>query len=633
VIGSAGGAVLEGRVAIAVMVRAAWVRRAMLALWDSLSWMLGAGLIVGLRHDFHMGDVQWNSVVIYVVTAIVLTIVIGYGSRLYRGLFRVGSFSEMLGLVALFGIVGIAELVIWTTVNRTLPRSVPVLAPLLALLIAAAGRWVYRAMRERSPSQSEVGDRRTLIYGAGDAGAQVLNLLLKEPSAGMEVVGFFDDNPGLRHRRIRGVPVVATRDSLAERARELRADVVILAYPGADRKLINDIDGIVRGAGMEFLVLPRLSELSGGRVGLNDLRDVAIEDILGRREVATSLSEIARYLGGRRVLVTGAGGSIGSELCRQIRRFGPASLVMLDRDESALHAVQLSIFGHGLLNSPDTVLVDIRDEEACRRVFETARPEIVFHAAALKHLPMLERFPDEGWKTNVLGTLNILQLAAEYRVEHFVNISTDKAAEPTSVLGTTKRLAERLTAWQAERLDKPYISVRFGNVLGSRGSVLHSFAAQIDRGGPVTVTDPDVTRYFMTIAEACELVTQAGAIGRPGHVMVLDMGEPVTILSVAERIIAMSGRRDVKITFTGLRPGEKLHEELFGGVENPEPTEHPLIRSVSVPPLDPAELALCHDWNDPHQWDQPVAASSSVPDHSLATRGSSEPASSQPRSS
>ena len=247
---------------------------------------------------------------------------------------------------------------------------------------------------------------------------------------------------------------------------------------------------------MEFMVLPRLSDLSGGRVGLNDLRDVAIEDILGRREVATSLSEIARYLGGRRVLVTGAGGSIGSELCRQIRRFGPATLVMLDRDESALHAVQLSIFGHGLLNSPDTVLVDIRDKDACRNIFEAARPEIVFHAAALKHLPMLERFPEEGWKTNVLGTLNLLQLAGEYNVEYFVNVSTDKAAEPTSVLGTTKRVAERLTAWQAGRLDKPFISVRFGNVLGSRGSVLHSFAAQIDKGGPVTVTNPDVTRYF-----------------------------------------------------------------------------------------------------------------------------------------
>jgi FlaA1/EpsC-like NDP-sugar epimerase len=633
VIGSAGGTIGTVRVEAGVIVRAAWVRRAMLALWDSMSWILAALLIVGLRHDFRMGDVQWASVTVYVVTAIALTITIGYASRLYRGLFRVGSFSEMLGLVALFGGVGVIELGIWTTVNRTLPRSIPVLAPMLALLIAAAGRWAYRALRERSRSQTEVGDRRTLIYGAGDAGAQVLTLLQKQPSAGMEVVGFIDDNPGLRHRRLRGVPVVATRENLAERARELRADVVILAYPGADRKLIDEIDGIVRGAGMEFLVLPRLSELSGGQVALHDLRDVAIEDILGRREVATSLSGIARYLGGRRVLVTGAGGSIGSELCRQIRRFGPSSLVMLDRDESALHAVQLSIFGHGLLNSPDTVLVDIRDEEACRKVFEASRPEIVFHAAALKHLPMLERFPEEGWKTNVLGTLNILQLAGEYGVEHFVNISTDKAAEPTSVLGTTKRLAERLTAWQAERLGKPYISVRFGNVLGSRGSVLHSFAAQIARGGPVTVTDPDVTRYFMTIAEACELVTQAGAIGQPGHVMVLDMGEPVTILSVAERMIAMSGKRDVQITFTGLRPGEKLHEELFGGVEDPEPTEHPLIRSVYVPPLDPAELALCHDWNDPHQWDQPMAVPSSGSDAPSASRGSSEPASSLPRSS
>lgn len=580
------------------MIRAAWARRGMLAFWDSLSWILASVLIIGLRYDFQMGDVQWNSVTTYIVTSVVLTIAVGYGSRLYRGLFRVSSFSEMFGLVFLFGAVGIIELIIWAAVNRTLPRAVPILAPALTLLIAAAGRWVYRAVRDRNHTQTDSsGERRTLIYGAGDAGSQVLMLLQNGASAGMEVVGFIDDNPGLRHRRVRGVPVVANRDTLVERARELRAHVVILAYPRADRTLIDTIEGIVRSAGMEFLVLPKLSELSGGRVRLNDLRDVAIEDILGRREVATSLSEIAHYLGGRRVLVTGAGGSIGSELCRQIRHFGPASLTMLDRDESALHAVQLSIFGHGLLNSPDTVLVDIRDEAACREVFEATRPEIIFHAAALKHLPMLERFPEEGWKTNVLGTLNILRLAGEFDVEHFVNISTDKAAEPTSVLGTTKRLAEQITAWQADRLGKPYISVRFGNVLGSRGSVLHSFASQIENGGPVTVTDPDVTRYFMTIAEACELVTQAGAIGQPGHAMVLDMGEPVTILSVAQRMIAMSGRRDVQITFTGLRHGEKLHEALFGGVEDPEPTVHPLIRSVRVPPLDPADLEMFHEWN------------------------------------
>ena len=266
-------------------------------------------------------------------------------------------------------------------------------------------------------------------------------------------------------------------------------------------------------AGLDFLVLPRVSELIEGRVTASDIRPVEIGDVLGRHQVSTSISDIAGYLTGRRVLITGAGGSIGAELARQVHQFGPTSLVLLDRDESALHAVQLSIYGHGLLDGSDTVLSDIRDADSLREVFEAHRPQIVFHAAALKHLPMLERYPAEGWKTNVLGTLNLLRLSADHGVEHFVNISTDKAADATSVLGSTKRTAEQLTAWYAEQTGRSFMSVRFGNVLGSRGSMLHTFNAQIAHGGPVTVTHPDVTRYFMTIPEACELVVQAGAIG------------------------------------------------------------------------------------------------------------------------
>ncbi len=333
-----------------------------------------------------------------------------------------------------------------------------------------------------------------------------------------------------------------------------------------------------------------MGDLIGGQVKPADIRPVAIEDVLGRHQVETDLGSIADYITGKRVLVTGAGGSIGSELCRQLQRFGPSTLVMLDRDESALHAVQLSIFGHGLLDSPETVLVDIRDKEALKLALDSARPEIVFHAAALKHLPMLERFPAEGWKTNVLGTLNLLEISAELGVERFVNISTDKAADATSVLGSTKRLAEQLTAWQAQKTGLPYISVRFGNVLGSRGSMLHTFNTQIAAGGPITVTHPDVTRYFMTVPEACELVVQAGALGRGGEAMVLEMGTPVRILDVAKRMIELSGARGVEIVFSGLRQGEKLHERLFGEHEVAEPTDHPLIRRVAVESVAPSTL-------------------------------------------
>ncbi|MFL6110170.1 MAG: UDP-N-acetylglucosamine 4,6-dehydratase family protein, partial [Catenulispora sp.] len=290
---------------------------------------------------------------------------------------------------------------------------------------------------------------------------------------------------------------------------------------------------------------------------------------------------IADYLTAQKVLVTGAGGSIGSELCRQIHRFQPAELMMLDRDESALHALQLSIHGEARLDLPQAILVDIRDGEALQDLFRRRRPEVVFHAAALKHVNMLEQYPDEGWKTNVLGTRNVLDAAVTAGVSHFINISTDKAADPVSVLGRTKRTAELLTATYAKQAPGRFLSVRFGNVLGSRGSVLETFAAQIARGGPVTVTDPAVTRYFMTIAEAVQLVIQAGAIGRDGEVLVLDMGQPVRIAEVAAQLIALEGKQ-IDIVYTGLCPGEKLHESLFGAGERDVRPVHPRISHVPV---------------------------------------------------
>jgi len=307
------------------------------------------------------------------------------------------------------------------------------------------------------------------------------------------------------------------------------------------------------------------------------------------------MDTIASYLTGKRVLVTGAGGSIGSELCRQIHRFAPSRLIMLDRDESALHAVQLSIHGRTMLDSPDLVLADIRDSQLLLRIFEQCQPEVVFHAAALKHLPMLEQYPGEAVKTNVWGTLSVLEAAKTTGVERFVNISTDKAANPISVLGYTKRLAEGLTAATASEVDGTYLSVRFGNVLGSRGSVLTTFAAQIAAGGPLTVTDPQVTRYFMTVQEAVQLVIQAAAIGGDGEVLVLDMGEPVRIADVAKQLIDISGV-DADVTYTGLTDGEKLHEELFGEGESDERRVHPLVSHVAAPAFDPLAARALDPW-------------------------------------
>ena len=364
---------------------------------------------------------------------------------------------------------------------------------------------------------------------------------------------------------------------------------VIVAIPTAGRALMRDISRIADDAGLTVLVMPPTREMVSGRVELSSLHRLDVTDLLGRAQITTNLGEISGYLTGKVVLVTGAGGSIGSEIARQVHRFGPKELVMLDRDESGLHGTQLSIYNQGLLDTPNMVLCDIRDAPALDAVFAAHRPDVVFHAAALKHLPMLEQYPLEGWKTNTLGTLNVLRAAETYGATRFVNISTDKAADATSVLGKTKRLAEELTAHFAKRTGRTWLSVRFGNVLGSRGSMLHTFTAQIEAGGPITVTHPDITRYFMTIPEACELTIQAGAIGRPADVLVLDMGEPVKILDVAKGLIARSGK-DIRIVFTGLRPGEKMHEVLFSDDEERTATSHELVSRVEVPPLDPAEL-------------------------------------------
>jgi FlaA1/EpsC-like NDP-sugar epimerase len=367
-------------------------------------------------------------------------------------------------------------------------------------------------------------------------------------------------------------------------ARARDASLLVIAVPSATAEVVRDVSRVAIDAGLGVKVLPGLSELFRDFVGVSDLRDLDLTDLLGRHQIETDVQSVAGYLQGKRVLVTGAGGSIGSELCRQIRNFNPAELLMLDRDESALHTVQLSLYGRALLDTPDVILCDIRDREALRSVFASRMPEVVFHAAALKHLPMLEQYPNEGWKTNVLGTLNVLEVSSETGVERFVNISTDKAANPVSVLGYTKRIAERLTAGVATDSARPYLSVRFGNVLGSRGSVVVAFAEQIAAGGPVTVTHPEVSRFFMTIPEAVELVIQAAAIGRPGEALVLDMGAPVRIDDVARQLIDLADRQ-VQVVYTGLREGEKLHEELFGDGEADHRPLHRAISHVSVPTL------------------------------------------------
>ncbi|HZT67057.1 MAG TPA: nucleoside-diphosphate sugar epimerase/dehydratase [Acidimicrobiales bacterium] len=569
-----------------------WARRhrnISVAALDCVVWSVALVVALVARFDFGLAHIPWFHLVRAVPLALGAQIAFGVSFGLYVGRWRYSSFDEVVALAMTAGASGGILLLVddWIAGRHLVPLGVTVVGAALATVGMSFERAVWRVAAEaRRRPRVDTGASPLLVFGAGEGGFQVLRSLLANPKSRFLPAGLLDDDPAKRHLRVMGVRVVGDRNDIARAAAATGATSLLIAIPSAPAELVRQIDERARACGLAVKVLPSVNELYGAEVAASDIRDVTEEDLLGRRPIETDIDAIAGYLTGRRVLVTGAGGSIGSELCRQIHRFGPETLVMVDTDESALHATQMSIEGRALLDSPQLVLANIRDADRVRQVFRQHRPEVVFHAAALKHLTLLERHPDEAVRTNVWGTLNVLEAAAASGVHRFVNISTDKAADPVSVLGYTKRIAERLTAAMADRASGTYLSVRFGNVIGSRGSVLPAFRAQLSAGGPLTVTHPEVTRYFMTIPESVELVIQAGAIGRDGEALVLDMGEPVSIDAVARRL-AGSSPRPVEIVYTGLRPGEKLHESLFGCHEQDFRPVHPLVSHVPVEPLAP----------------------------------------------
>lgn len=522
------------------------------------------------------------------VAAIVIQLVAGASLSLYRGRFVVGSEHE-LGRQGLAAVVVIASVL---GLERATVHSADVAWLLLSLLSAQAimvsARQLLRAGYQRGlrPRNAQA----VVIVGAGELGVALIAQMQGDPESRFRPVAIVDDDPAKANLLIRGVPVCGGADDIALVVSRHGATGVVVAIAHAPATVFESVVDLLDLGSTWVRTVPTVNDLLDTSSMLTELRDIDLDDLIGRPQATVATADIAGLVADRTVLVTGAGGSIGSELCRIIHRHAPRRLIMLDRDESELHALCMSLRGRALMDSPDLVLADIRDASALHRVLAAHRPEIVVHAAALKHLPMLERYPDEGWKTNVHGTLNVLEAAAAHGVRRFVNISTDKAANPCSELGRSKFLAERLTAHVARTTGLPYVSVRFGNVLGSRGSVLVSFSEQIRRGGPVTVTHPDVTRYFMSIPEACQLVLQAAAAGTGGNTMVLDMGAPVRIVDLARRAMAVYGRT-CPIEFTGLRAGEKLHEELFSGTELRREAPGGAAWQVAVSPLDPRELA------------------------------------------
>lgn len=500
---------------------------------------------------------------------------------LYKGLWRFASLPDLWNILraAVLGALLIALTLFIYNRLSTVPRTVLVVYPLCLALLLGLPRLLYRYWKDnRLDFLSRTPAMRVLVLGAGRAGDTLVRGLVSENR--YLVVGMLDDNMQLRGARVRGVPVLGSLDQMAELARETAAQMLLIAMPSASNPQMQRVVGLCESTGLPFRTMPRLADVVAGRSSLGELKEVAIEDLLGREQVQLDWTSIRTGISGKRVLVTGGGGSIGSELCRQVARLGASALTILEMSEFNLYRIEQELrreFPDLLL---DARIGDCGDRVACEQVFASARPQVVFHAAAYKHVPLLQEQVREAFRNNVLGTVTVAQVAHRNAVESFVLISTDKAVNPSSIMGACKRAAEIYCQTFALQSQTRFITVRFGNVLDSAGSVVPLFRKQIRAGGPVTVTHPEITRYFMTIPESCQLILQAAVLGKGGEIFALDMGEPVKIAYLAEQMIRLAGKqpgRDIEIVFSGLRAGEKLFEELFHELENYQATAHAKI--------------------------------------------------------
>jgi FlaA1/EpsC-like NDP-sugar epimerase len=531
---------------------------------------------------------------IALVVALKLAVFMSFG--FYNRWWRYVSTRDMWG--AARGVVAasvLAYLVFYFVPVHDLrvPRAVALLDTVLLLGLVATSRMLARTVIERPPPGSLVArGREVIVVGAGNAADLVLRELLKSRALGMTPIGLVDDDPRKRKMRLHNVRVLGTTDDLGHILRDQRPDELLIAIPSASGELREKVVEVAGREGVPVKTLPGLHELISGDLNLaGQIRPVQVEDVLGREPVEVDLDVVASYLAGETVLVTGAGGSIGAELCRQIARLGASRLVLVDNSERALFEIGRELVDERDYGAIAEVLADVGNRAKMRRVFEQYRPAVVFHAAAYKHVALMEANPVESVRNNVLTTKIVADAAVELGVKRFVLVSTDKALNPSAVYGQCKALCEWIVEAYGAREDVTtrFVAVRFGNVIGSSGSVIPIFRRQIERGGPVTVTHPEMTRFFMTIPEAVSLVVQAGALGGGGQLFVLDMGEPVQILDVARKMIRLSGKepdRDVAIRFVGARPGEKLHEELWSADETVAPAGHPKILRVTRPRAD-----------------------------------------------
>jgi FlaA1/EpsC-like NDP-sugar epimerase len=567
---------------------AARIRNRYLFASDLACFASSTVLAYALRFEgFEWGAIQNQAALAYLLCSLPIKLAIFWRVGIYRRLWRYAGVVDVERLISaaitsglaclLFGalllpVSGISEI--------RVPLSVLFLDGLLTAAFAAAPRFAVRAVGRRQQQYRLRDARRALIVGAGAAGEMIVKELLAHPGLGLNPIGFVDDDRSKHNHRLCDLPVMGGLSAITDLVMSHDIDEVVIAMPRASGAVVRQV---VRGAleaGVKTRTVPAISDIISGRVSVASLRQVEIQDLLRRDPIQTDLEQVRSLATGETVLVTGSGGSIGSELCRQLAQLEPAQIIVLGHGENSIFDILAEMNERFPTVTAVPVIADVRDRERLRQVFAEYRPYSVFHAAAHKHVPLMEGNVAEAVTNNVLGTKNVAELAAEFGVEHLVLISTDKAVRPTNIMGATKRVAEQVVQEVAEANGRKFVAVRFGNVLGSRGSVVPTFLRQIRSGGPVTVTHPEMRRYFMTIPEAVQLVLQAGAIGQGGEVFVLDMGEPIRVLDLATDLIRLSGLEvgaDIEIHFTGVRPGEKLYEELFFDSESAVPTDHPKV--------------------------------------------------------
>ncbi|WP_163195284.1 polysaccharide biosynthesis protein [Clostridium thermarum] len=544
-----------------------------------------------LRFDFGI-DRAYNAylhlIVWSILPVIIFTIIFNKIFNLYNSIWRYASIEELLSVIYSTTASNIGFIVYNYFVNYKLlkasyyrfPFSVHIIFWLLSIALLGGSRFLYRIFLNRDRRIAKDGKRKLLIIGAGDAAVMLIKEILSHKELNYQIVGLIDDDVNKLNKTISGVKVLGNREDIENICRKYKIEDIIVAIPSADQKTKKDIYNRCKNTKCKLKTLPGIYELIDNKVNIREIRDVNIEDLLGREEVRLNNEVIKKYVENSVVLVTGGGGSIGSELCRQLVQFKPEKLLILDIYENGAYNLQMELMYKYPKMKIEVLIASIRERERLEAIFQQYRPSVVFHAAAHKHVPLMEDNPSEAVKNNIIGTYNLLKCCDRYRVKKFVQISTDKAVNPTNIMGATKRFCEIMVQAFDKVSDTEYVAVRFGNVLGSNGSVIPLFKEQIARGGPVTVTHPEINRFFMTIPEAAQLVIQAGAMARGGEIFVLDMGQPVKIADLARDLIILSGLKpdeDIKIEYTGLRKGEKLYEELLMSEVALTSTEHEKI--------------------------------------------------------